>query len=917
MGARGDALTVEFGEGRSVVLEGGRRLAEVGTWGIGGPAEWLAEVTTVDEMAAVLRFCHSNAIRALVIGKGSNCLNAIRALVIGKGSNCLFVSRGSISFLYPFPSLRCLSGSATATPSARWFCHSNAIRALVIGKGSNCLFVSRGSISFLYPFPSLRCLSGSATATPSARWFCHSNAIRALVIGKGSNCLFVSRGSISFLYPFPSLRCLSGSATATPSARWFCHSNAIRALVIGKGSNCLFVSRGSISFLYPFPSLRCLSGSATATPSARWFCHSNAIRALVIGKGSNCLFVSWGAISFLFCHSNSIRAVVIGKGSNCLFEDRGFKGCHGAEGYDAVVQVGGGYPFNLLGVECSRDGLSGLEFAGGIPGTVGGAVFMNAGADGQETADCLLSVDVLSSTGDLLSFPRTDLTFAYRHSPFQRMPDCAAIVGATFGLKRSSEARDRQRRYMDRRRQSQPIADRSVGCIFRNPAPPLGSAPCSISSPPVGSSPPAGLAAAGASAVTLPASAGALIDRAGLKGLHVGDAFVSPMHANFLVNGGACSSEDMEGLIVEVKRRVREEFGVELVEEAPPSSTEDESAPASQQSTSLPSSFTEAKTSLLDALKAAVKPALAALLISAVLAAGAPDAALAAMGGGRIGGSGFGASRMRSYAPPPSAPRGGGYSYNAPPVIVGPSVPFFAPSPFFFFGPSIAYGGGGGGGIFNLLVIGIVIWFVSQSVMGFLSSAQEEGVWQETQRSSVVRLQVGLLGSARRLQRDLDRIADRADASSPEGLHYILQETVLALLRNPDYCIYGFSSSEVNNDSYAGEAAFNRMSMEERSKFKEETLVNVDGIRRRITRKPSQDRMNSEYIVVTVLAAAEGTFRLPEIKSSSDLREALTRLGSVPADELQAVEVLWTPQDDEDTLTERDLLVDFPRLRPL
>ncbi|CAI5510246.1 unnamed protein product, partial [Closterium sp. Naga37s-1] len=203
----------------------------------------------------------------------------------------------------------------------------------------------------------------------------------------------------------------------------------------------------------------------------------------------------------------------------------------------------------------------------GIPGTVGGAVFMNAGADGQETADCLLSVDVLSPTGALLAFPRADLTFAYRHSPFQHMPNCAAIVGATFGLRRSSEARDRQRRYMDRRRQSQPIADRSVGCIFRNPAPPSASSLLSSSAPPVGSSPPAGLAAAGASAVTLPASAGALIDRAGLKCLHVGDAFVSPMHANFLVNGGACSSKDMEGLIVEVKRRVQEEFGVELVEE--------------------------------------------------------------------------------------------------------------------------------------------------------------------------------------------------------------------------------------------------------------------------------------------------------------------------------------------------------------
>ncbi|CAI5519715.1 unnamed protein product, partial [Closterium sp. Naga37s-1] len=703
MSARGDALTVEFGEGRSVVLEGGRQLAEVGTWGIGGPAEWLAEVTTVDEMAAVLRFCHSNS---------------IRVVVVGKGSNCLFEDRGF--------------------------------------KG--CVIVNR--IAY-------KRVEYTDTATAAA-------AAAAVAAHMHRDC--------------------------SPNQSDSSNSNDSRSSSSGSSSSSSSSSNGSSEGTENFP-------------------------------------------------------------------------C------DAQVQVGGGYPFNLLGVECSRDGLSGLEFAGGIPGTVGGAVFMNAGADGQETADCLLSVDVLSPTGTLLSFSRSGLTFSYRHSPFQHMPDCAAIVGATFGLRSSSEARDRQRRYMDRRRQSQPIADRSVGCIFRNPAPPSASAPLFSSAPPAASSPPAGLVAAGAAAVALPASAGALIDRAGLKGLRVGDAFVSPMHANFLVNGGACSSEDMEGLIVEVKRR------------APPSSTpQDESLPASQQLPSIPSSLTEARPSLLDALKAAVKPALAALLISAVLAAGAPDAALAAMGGGRIGGSGFGASRMRSYAPPPSAPRGGGYSYNAPPVIVGPSVPFFAPSPFFFFGPSIAYGGGGGGGIFNLLVIGIVIWFVSQSVMGFLSSAQEEGVWQETQRSSVVRLQVGLLGSARRLQRDLDRIADRADASSPEGLHYILQETVLALLRNPDYCIYGFSSSEINNDSYAGEAAFNRMSMEERSKFKEETLVNVDGIRRRITRKPSQDRMNSEYIVVTVLAAAEGTFKLPEIKSSSDLREALNRLGSVPADELQAVE---------------------------
>ncbi|CAI5509423.1 unnamed protein product [Closterium sp. Naga37s-1] len=311
--------------------------------------------------------------------------------------------------------------------------------------------------------------------------------------------------------------------------------------------------------------------------------------------------------------------------------------------------------------------------------------------------------------------------------------------------------------------------------------------------------------------------------------------------------------------------------------------------------------------SVTEAVKAAVKPILAAALIASVLT-GTPNDALAAQGGGRVGGSSFSASRANTYAPPAA-------TYAAPPVVVAPVTPFFMPTPFFFFGPTISLGGGGG--IFGFLFLAIAVYFVAQTVMGFLADSAEEEVWAETQRSSVVRLQVGLLGTARKLQRDLDQMASRADTGSQEGLHSILQETVLALLRNPDYCIYGFSTSETANDSYGGEAAFNRLSMGERSKFKEETLVNVGDVRKRSEREPSEQRMNSEYIVVTILAATEGTFVLPEVKSNADLREALTILGSIPADELQAVEVLWTPQNEEDTLTTRDMLEDYPSLRPL
>ncbi|CAI5464804.1 unnamed protein product [Closterium sp. Yama58-4] len=316
--------------------------------------------------------------------------------------------------------------------------------------------------------------------------------------------------------------------------------------------------------------------------------------------------------------------------------------------------------------------------------------------------------------------------------------------------------------------------------------------------------------------------------------------------------------------------------------------------------------------SVTEAVKAAVKPILAAALIASVLT-GTPNDALAAQGGGRVGGSSFSASRANTYAPPAA-------TYAAPPVVVAPVTPFFMPTPFFgfpFFGPTFSISLGGGGGVFGFLFLAIAVYFIAQTVMGFLADSAEEEVWAETQRSSVVRLQVGLLGTARKLQRDLDQMASRADTGSQEGLHSILQETVLALLRNPDYCIYGFSSSETANDSYGGEAAFNRLSMGERSKFKEETLVNVGDVRKRSEREPSEQRMNSEYIVVTILAATEGTFVLPEVKSNADLREALTVLGSIPADELQAVEVLWTPQNEEDTLTTRDMLEDYPSLRPL
>ncbi|GLT66360.1 hypothetical protein SLA2020_387280 [Shorea laevis] len=182
------------------------------------------------------------------------------------------------------------------------------------------------------------------------------------------------------------------------------------------------------------------------------------------------------------------------------------------------------------------------------------------------------------------------------------------------------------------------------------------------------------------------------------------------------------------------------------------------------------------------------------------------------------------------------------------------------------------------------------------------------------EKTSILKLQVGLLGTGRTLQRDLNQIAEVADTSKSNGLSYILTETTLALLRNPDYCFSGLSSTDVKWSVDAGEKCFNKLSIEERAKFDEETLVNVDNIKRRSTNDKASESKN-EYIVVTILVAAEEVHELPAINGIGDLKEALKKLGSIRASKLMAVEVLWTPQEENDTLSERELHEDYPLLK--
>ncbi|KAJ4901872.1 hypothetical protein Rs2_15823 [Raphanus sativus] len=320
----------------------------------------------------------------------------------------------------------------------------------------------------------------------------------------------------------------------------------------------------------------------------------------------------------------------------------------------------------------------------------------------------------------------------------------------------------------------------------------------------------------------------------------------------------------------------------------------------------------------LDSLK---KPAIAAVLLGLLLFYD-PYSALAASGG-RIGGNSFSSrsssSSSRTLDPSTrySAPsRSSSSSSRTLDPSTRYSAPYYGPSPFsggLYVGPAVGFGFGGFSS-FSLILVGFAAFIV---VSGFLSDRSQGSTLTDTQKTSVIKLQVGLLGLGRTLQQDFNRLAENADTSTSEGLTYVLTEATLALLRHPDYCISCYSSVDVRRSIEDGEKRFNQLSIEERGKFDEETLVNVNSIKRQSSKIRTASGFSNEYIVVTILVAAEGIHKLQPINGTADLKEALQKIGSIPRNKIMAVEVLWTPQNEKDTLSERELLEDYPLLRPL
>ena len=248
---------------------------------------------------------------------------------------------------------------------------------------------------------------------------------------------------------------------------------------------------------------------------------------------------------------------VLGDGANLLVDDSGIDGLvvsleklDSIEyiGYDPVtvsapdraraisMRVGAGVKLPKLIVETVRFGISGLEVLSGIPASVGGAVFMNAGGAFGQIADVVESVHAVSRLGDTLAIPHDQIQFDYRHSGLGWL----IITEVEFDLTllpvgRHAKLRQRMKDVMEYKRDTQPLADDSAGCVFKNPT-------------------------VGGERV----SAGMLIDRAGCKGMRVGGASVSERHANFIVTESGCRAGDVIELMQSVRARVLETMSVEL-----------------------------------------------------------------------------------------------------------------------------------------------------------------------------------------------------------------------------------------------------------------------------------------------------------------------------------------------------------------
>jgi UDP-N-acetylmuramate dehydrogenase len=243
-----------------------------------------------------------------------------------------------------------------------------------------------------------------------------------------------------------------------------------------------------------------------------------------------------------FCRSEQLPWIVLGLGSNLLVRDKGIRGVGiklagiftTCEIKGMEVNVGAGMALADLAKKTACNGLSGLEFACGIPGTVGGAVYMNAGAYDGEMAGVITKVQSIDPDQGVVSCRKKELNMGYRFSQFQKNHQIITSVAMQLEITWKENAEAKITELTCQRASKQPLEMPSAGSVFRRPSGYF---------------------------------VGPLIEQSGLKGFSIGGAQVSPKHAGFIVNTGGATSHDVLDLIQHVQKIVREKHGVELIPE--------------------------------------------------------------------------------------------------------------------------------------------------------------------------------------------------------------------------------------------------------------------------------------------------------------------------------------------------------------
>lgn len=248
----------------------------------------------------------------------------------------------------------------------------------------------------------------------------------------------------------------------------------------------------------------------------------------------------------LLCRETETPFFILGNGSNLLISDEGYRGVMiSLRGFDeisfregesteagkTIMTAGSGVLLSKAAMQAAERGLTGFEFAGGIPGTLGGAVTMNAGAYGGEIRDVILSARVMTKAGDVRELSAEELDLSYRHSIIQEKDLIVLSANFAFAHGDEEQIKEQMRQLNTQRREKQPLEYGSAGSTFKRPEGYF---------------------------------AGKLIQDAGLKGYRSGDVMVSEKHSGFVVNVGKGTCGDAMRVIEHVQRTVYEQFGVEL-----------------------------------------------------------------------------------------------------------------------------------------------------------------------------------------------------------------------------------------------------------------------------------------------------------------------------------------------------------------